>query len=93
MLAARAAAEVLVGDEDVARLDLADEPGVEVLHAVLGELGRVARVEVARRDDDVGVDVSAVLVGVSGELHELLLDAARALGHGLYQRGGTISLR
>ena len=40
---------------------------------MLGELRRVAGVEVARGDDDVGVDVSAVLVGVSGELHELLL--------------------
>ena len=41
VLARRAAAEVLLGNEDVARLHLADEPCVEILHAVLGKLGSV----------------------------------------------------
>ncbi len=46
-----------------------DELRVEVLHAVLRELGRLGGVEVARGDDDVGVDVAAVAVGASLELH------------------------
>ncbi len=54
-------------------LDLADEPRVEVLHAVLGELGGIARVEIASRDDDVGVDVAPVLCAVPVNFKSCLL--------------------
>ncbi len=47
----------------------AHELGVDVLHAVTRELRRVARVEVASGDDDVGVHVAPVLVHRSFELH------------------------
>ena len=43
--------------------------GVDVFHAVRRQLGRVARVEIARRDDDVGVDVAAVRVHGALEDH------------------------
>ena len=69
VLAARAAPEVLLGHEDVAELDLGDELGVEIFHAVLGELLGHTRVEVAGGDDDVGVDIAAVLVRCAVELH------------------------
>ena len=69
VLAAGAAAEVLVGDHDVAGLHAAHERGVKILEAVLGELGRVRRVEVARRNDHVGVDVAPVAEDGSLELH------------------------
>ncbi len=36
--------------------------GVDVFHAVRGQLGGVARVQVAGRDDDVGVHIPAVRV-------------------------------
>ena len=70
VLARAAAAEVLGGDDDVARLHALDEPGVDVLHAVGAELGGVARVQVARRDDDVGVDVAPEPVDRAFEDHD-----------------------
>ena len=59
----------VVGDDDVAGLHARREVGVDVLHAVLGQLLRVVDVEVARRDDGVGIDVGAVLVDVSAQSH------------------------
>src|SRR5205085_11556384 len=49
-----AGAEVLVGHDDVARAHPQGGGGVEVLQAVLRQLGGVGGVEVAGRDDDVG---------------------------------------
>jgi len=69
VLARAAAAEVLAGDDDVAGPHARDEPRVDVFHAVPGELGRVVGVEVPGRDDDVGVDVAAVLVDRALEGH------------------------
>ena len=58
-----------LGDDDVARLHAVHEVGVDVLHRVARELLRVVGVEVAGRDDDVGVDVAAVLVDGALEDH------------------------
>src|SRR5450759_511192 len=69
MLARASAAEVLVGHDDGAGLHLGDEACVEVLHAVLGKLRGVGGVQIARRDDDVGVDVTAVAVGGALDAH------------------------
>ena len=70
MLARRAAAEVLVGHDDVARLHAFDERRVEILQAVLRQLRRIGRGQVAGRDDDVGIDVAPVAVRGSFELHD-----------------------
>src|SRR5712671_369265 len=43
------------------------EGRVEVLQAVLGQLGRVGGVEVAGRDDDVGVHVGAEAVDLPSQ--------------------------
>ncbi len=69
MLAGGAAAEVLVGDDDVTGLDTLHEGRVEVLEAVLRELCRVGRVEIAGRDNHVGIDVTAVAEDVAFEFH------------------------
>ena len=47
------------------------EVAVDVFHAVRAQLGRVARVQVAGRDDDVGVDVASVGVRGAFEDHDL----------------------
>jgi 3-isopropylmalate/(R)-2-methylmalate dehydratase small subunit len=73
MLAARSAAEVLLGHQDVTRANALDEAGVEILQRVSGQLGGIGRVQVAGRDDDVGVDVAAVPVRGPLELHGALL--------------------
>ena len=60
------AAEVLAGDDDIARLHLLGELGVEVLHGVLGHLGRLHElVRVPSRKNDVRVDVVPVFPNAS----------------------------
>ena len=54
-----AAAEVFLGDHDVALLHLVDELRVDILHAVCRKLLMGGGVEVSRGDDNVGVDVVA----------------------------------
>lgn len=61
MLARRAAAEVFVGNNDVARLYVLHELGVDVFHRVRCEFLGVGNVEVAGRNNNVGVDVVAIL--------------------------------
>ena len=50
-------------------LHAAREVRVDVLHAVLRQLLRLVDVQVARRNDGVGIDVGAVLVNVSAQSH------------------------
>src|SRR6266550_4016310 len=59
--------EVLAGHDDVALPDPHGERGVEVLEAVLRQLRGVGGVEVAGRDDDVGVHVGAEAVDLPSQ--------------------------
>ena len=61
MLARRAAAEVLVGNNDVARLYVLHELGVDIFHRVRCEFFGVSNIEVAGRNNNVGIDVIAIL--------------------------------
>ena len=60
MLTRGAAAEVAAADHDIALFDIRCEALIDVDHAVLGELLRVERVEVASWDDDIRIDIVAV---------------------------------
>ena len=60
VLTGGAAAEVPAAHHDVAVLDVVDEVLVNVLHAVAGQLSGILRVQVAGRDDDVGIHVIRV---------------------------------
>ena len=60
VLTGGAAAEVPTAHHDVAVLDVVDEVLVNVLHAVAGQLSGILRVQVAGRDDDVGIHVIRV---------------------------------
>ena len=62
-----ATAEVGVSDYYIARLHPVDELTVDVLHAVTRQLIRVRHVEIARRDDDIGIDISAELVYLASQ--------------------------
>ena len=72
VLARRAAAEVVFGDDDVALLHLVHEVLVDVLHAVEGELFGGRGVEIARGDDDVGIDVAAEFMHGALHFHVIL---------------------
>jgi hypothetical protein len=69
VFARRTAAEIRSGDDDVAGADEIDKILVDILHAVERQLGRIGRVQVARRDDHVGVDVGAIFKNFSFGLH------------------------
>jgi len=59
VLARRAAAEIVSGDHEIARFDAFDEIHINVFHCVFGQHRFLMFVQVARRDDFVGVDVRA----------------------------------
>src|SRR5690606_4587389 len=69
VLTRRTTAEVLAGHDDVALLHLLRELGIDVLHHVLGELLGIGRQEIARRDDDVRINVIAEFPDLAPELH------------------------
>ena len=69
MFATRSASEVFPRDHDVAFLHRRRERGIDILHAVLGELLHVRRVEIARRDYDIGIDIVAILENFAFSLH------------------------
>ncbi len=56
-LPGRAAPEVAAGDQNVARRDSPGKIRVNVFHAVAAQLGRVAHVGTAGRNDAVGIDM------------------------------------
>ena len=69
VLARRTAAEVLLGHDDVTGLHARGERGVEVLHGVRREVRMVGAVEVAGRNDDVGVDIAPIAENGAFEVH------------------------
>ena len=70
MLARAAAAEVLLGNNNVALLNLLHEVGVKVFQAMLREPLGLGGIQVAGRNDDVGVDVAPVTMRGTLEMHE-----------------------
>ena len=69
VLTGGAAAEVPAAHHDVAVLDVVDEVLVNVLHAVAGQLSGILRVQVAGRDDDVGIHVIRVFENRTSCVH------------------------
>ena len=62
MFSGGAAAEILVGYDDVALRHLSGKLRVDVLHAVLRQLLRIGGIEISGRDDDVRIDVVPVFI-------------------------------
>ena len=77
MLARGTAAEIAAGDKNVAGLHPRGESGVEIPHAVRRKLGSLRRVEIARGDDDIRIDVITILVNCTVGFHGSI--ALRAL--------------
>src|SRR5699024_12014939 len=69
VLPAGAAAEVPAAHHHVAGLHFGDKALVDVLHAVGRQLFGVLGVQVAGRDDDVGIDVVRVFENVAFCVH------------------------
>ena len=71
-----ATAEVFPADHDIARHDLLGKRRIDVLHAVRCECLRLERVEIARRDNYVRINVVAVAPDLPLEHHATSSGAA-----------------
>ena len=69
VLTGGAAAEVAGRDNDVARVHILDEIRVDVLHCVGGQLLRVCDIQITCGDDNVGIDIIAVLENLAFCVH------------------------
>ena len=69
VLTGGAAAEVGPGHDDVAGLDGGSEIRVDVLHCVGGQLLRVCDIQLTCGDDNVGIDIIAVLENLAFCVH------------------------
>ena len=69
MFSGRTAAEVFAGNHNITRLYPLGKGGVEVFHAVRSEFLFVDGVQVSCRNDDIGVNIVAVLDDSSFEFH------------------------
>jgi hypothetical protein len=70
MLARGAAAEIPARHDHIPGSDFTDERRVRILHAVGSQKRRVRRVDVPRRDDQIGIDVIAEFPDSSPEFHD-----------------------
>src|SRR5882672_606063 len=59
VLARRAATEIFAADQNVTGLDAGNEGRVNIFHGMLGQLDVVVSVQVARRNNLVGIDMGA----------------------------------
>src|SRR5659263_764925 len=69
MLPGRTRAEILLGHDDVTRLDMIYEFRIEVFQAVLAEFFRIREGQVAGGNYDVGIDVAPIAPGLPLQYH------------------------
>ena len=78
VLAGRSATEVALGHEDVAHLHALDPAVLKAFHAVFAELLGIGRHKETGRDDGVGIDMFAHLVGRTFVIHDVILSEKTA---------------
>ena len=69
MLKGGAAAEVAGRNHDVARVHILYKIRVDVLHCMGGQFLRVCNIQITCRDDNVGIDIVAVLENLAFCVH------------------------
>ncbi len=71
VFAGRTAAEIILRNDHVSRFYFFYKFRVDIFHAVSGEFFLAARVEIARRNDHVGIDVVSVFVYSAFPVHSV----------------------